>query len=299
MVLTATAVTVMVSLAAPAAMAQEVVVRDHRDGSGEAQPIVRDHRDGSEQADPIVRGHRDGSEETGPIIRDHRDDSSSTVEEEEPYKNPGIRQCDITPPYCDDAEDQEEEPYKDPGIRQCDITPPYCEDIDEQEEPEGETDASATAQAGQTSDSGTVYGCAFDDYVYDEEFDTCVPTSESFGFFPVLSGEKPWPDSAGGYVGLLGDFVSDLSIGAGAGFLQIGLGHYVGDTLVEFGEGGGPIGWAIQGLGYTIGFTGDAAGVLVEGLGQVVGGAADVVGEVVDGIGNAAEDAWDEVTSWF
>ena len=45
MVLMGAAVTVMMSLAAPAAMAQEV--RDHRDGSGEAGPIVRDHRDGS------------------------------------------------------------------------------------------------------------------------------------------------------------------------------------------------------------------------------------------------------------
>jgi hypothetical protein len=45
MVLTGAAVTVMVSFAAPAAMAQEV--RDHRDGSGEEGPIVRDHRDGS------------------------------------------------------------------------------------------------------------------------------------------------------------------------------------------------------------------------------------------------------------
>jgi hypothetical protein len=46
MVLTGAAVTVMMSLAAPAAMAQEVV-RDHRDGNGEAGPIVRDHRDGN------------------------------------------------------------------------------------------------------------------------------------------------------------------------------------------------------------------------------------------------------------
>jgi hypothetical protein len=47
MVLTGAAVTLMVSLAALAAMAQEELVRDHRDGSGEAGPIVRDHRDGS------------------------------------------------------------------------------------------------------------------------------------------------------------------------------------------------------------------------------------------------------------
>jgi hypothetical protein len=46
MVLTGAAVTAMMSLAAPAAMAQEVV-RDHRDGNWEAGPIVRDHRDGN------------------------------------------------------------------------------------------------------------------------------------------------------------------------------------------------------------------------------------------------------------
>ena len=46
MVLAGAAVTVMLSLAAPAAMAQQVV-RDHRDGSGDADPIVRDHRDRS------------------------------------------------------------------------------------------------------------------------------------------------------------------------------------------------------------------------------------------------------------
>jgi hypothetical protein len=59
MVLIGAAVTVMVSLAAPVVMAQEEVVRDHRDGGGEAAPIVRDHRD----------------------------DSTSTGEEE-PYKDP-------------------------------------------------------------------------------------------------------------------------------------------------------------------------------------------------------------------
>jgi hypothetical protein len=75
MVLTGAAVTVMVSLAAPAAMAQ----------TG-------------------VRDHRDGSEEAGPIIRDHRDDSTSTVEEE-PYKDSGIRQCDITPVECEGTDE--------------------------------------------------------------------------------------------------------------------------------------------------------------------------------------------------
>ena len=151
--------------------------------------------------------------------------------------------------------------------------------------------------AQQAATASDVYGCPYD-YDYDEEFDTCVPTEGSFAFWPVIAGDEPWPDSPGGYLGLAGGFVQDSATAVGVG-LQIGLGHYVGDTLVDFGEGGGPIGWGIQGLGYTLGFTGDAAGVLVEGAGQVVGAVADGVGEVIDDIGSAAGDAWDEVSSWF
>lgn len=253
MVLTVAAAMVMVSLAAPA-MAEEVV-RDHRDvSSGKAQPIVRDHRDGNEEA--------------GPVIRDHRDDSSNTVDEEEPYKDPGIRQCDLTPVPC-----------------------VYTHGIGE---PEGEADASA--QAGQTADSGTVYDvCAYDDYYYDQETDMCWP---NVMFLGVLFGDEPWPESVGGYVGLLGDFVEDPLTGLGLS-IQLGLSHYIGDALIEFGDTGNIIGWPFQGLGYTIGFLGDAAGTVLGGLGEAIGGATDVVGEVVDGIEDAAEDAWDEVTSWF
>jgi hypothetical protein len=57
--------------------------------------------------------------------------------------------------------------------------------------------------------------------------------------------------------------------------------------------------WPVQGLGYAPGFTGEAAGVLVQGVGQAVDSAVEGVGEVVDAIGDAAEDARDEVTSWF
>jgi hypothetical protein len=104
----------------------------------------------------------------------------------------------------------------------------------------------------------------------------------------------------GGYVGLVGDLVSDLFTGAGLGFLQLGLGHDYADTLVAFGESlGSVVGWPVQGLGYALGFTGEAAGVLVQGVGQAVDSAVEGVGEVVDAIGDAAEDAWDEVTSWF
>jgi hypothetical protein len=238
-------------------------------------------------------------------VQDHPNDPSPV--DEEPYKDPGIRLCDITPTECEDTDDSRDDHDGDNSGAHPDAYDPNPVE----EESEGEANApgavkagavksgSAPDEAGQMANSGTIYGCAYDDYVYDEEFDTCVPTGESFGFFPVLSGDEPWPDTAGGYVGLLGDFVSDLSIGAGVGFLQIGLGHYVGDTLVEFGEGGGHIGWGIQGLGYTIGFTDDAAGVLVEGAGQIVDAVSEGVGDVVDAVGDAAEDAWDEVTSWF
>jgi hypothetical protein len=237
--------------------------------------------------------------------------SGDSSTEEEPYKDPGIRQCDITPVECEGTDEsgdsggdvrdhrdgggsEDEEAASAPGGVKVGVNNPSAGS------PKEEAVSGAPAdEDGQEANSGTVYGCAYDDYEYDEEFDTCVPAGDSFGFIPVLAGDKPWPDSAGGYVGLLGDLVSDLSIGAGAGFLQIGLGHYVGDTLVEFGEGGGPIGWAIQGLGYTIGFAGDASGMLVEGIGQAAGAVADGVGDVVDTIGDAAGAAYDEVASWF
>ena len=243
---------------------------------------------------------------------------SSAEEEEEPYKDPGIRQCDITPVQCEDTEEQkdEEEPYKDPGIRQCDITPVECEDTDESRDdhdndnssahPDAdetnpvkeEANSSGTVEAEQTANGGTIYGCPYDNYEYNEEFDTCVPTSESFGFIPVLTGDEPWPDSAGGYVGLAGAFVEDMLSG-GALILQIGLGVYYADTLVAFGESLGPVGWPIQGLGYTLGFTAEAAGVLVEGVSQAVGAVADGVGGAVDAVGEAAGAIWDEVSSWW
>jgi hypothetical protein len=277
--------------------------------------------------------------------------------EEEPHKDPGIRQCDLTPTPCQDTEEEATaKPYIDPGIRQCDLTPTPCENTDdssnehghnsvadpdaddtkpveeeskeeEKEDKDEENEASApggvkteevpgeiitTAQekndasaapteavsapneAGQTASSGTIYGCAYDDYYYDEETDMCLPIG---GPFAVLTGDKPWPESAGGYVGLLGDFVEDPLTGLGLG-LQLGLG-YVGDALVEFGDTGNFVGWPFQGLGYAIGFAGDVAGTLGVGVGEAVGAVSDGVGEVVDAIGDAAGAAWDEVSSWW
>lgn len=226
--------------------------------------------------------------------------SDSSAEEEDRIKDPGIRQCDITPVECEDTEEQkEEEPYKDPGIRQCDLTPPYCEDAEEQEEAEpkkGEANASVTPQDGQTANSGTLIHdvCFYDDYYYDEEIGVCVPEGMFLG---VLFGAEPWPDSAGGYVGLLGDFVEDPLTGLGFS-LQAGLG-YVEEALLWYGEDFGPAGWPFQGLGYAIGFAGDVAGTLVVGLGEAVGAVADGVGGAVDAIGDAAGAVWDEVSSWW
>ncbi len=129
----------------------------------------------------------------------------------------------------------------------------------------------------------------------DEETAMCWPNGMFLG---VIFGEEPWPDSMGGYVELLGDVVEDPLTGLGLG-IQLGLSHYLGDSLIEFGETGDLIGLPFQGLGYKIGFGGDAAGAMLGGLGEAVDGATDVVGEVVDVIGEVVEDAWDGFTSWF
>jgi hypothetical protein len=155
---------------------------------------------------------------------------------------------------------------------------------------------SAFDGTGQTANSPTVYGCAYYD-VYDEELDMCIPTAESMEFWSVVAGEKPWPDSAGGYVGLLGGLVEDTLLSAGV-LSELG-GKAIEDALVEFGADGGPIGWGIQGVGYTAGFVGEVGGVLVEGAGEVAGAVHDGLGEAVDAIGDAAGDAWDEISSWW
>ena len=58
--------------------------------------------------------------------------------EEEPYKDPGIKQCDLTPTPCQDTEEEAAaEPYIDPGIRQCDLTPTPCENTDDSSDEHG------------------------------------------------------------------------------------------------------------------------------------------------------------------
>ena len=71
------------------------------------------------------------------------------------------------------------------------------------------------------------------------------------------------------------------------------------DALVELGKDGGPIGWGIQGVGYTAGFVGEVGGVLLQEVSKVTDAVHDSLGEAVDAIGDAAEDAWDTVSGWF
>jgi hypothetical protein len=354
----------VVSLAAPAAMAEEV--QDPQSESGGTEPVVGDQPEGSSSSGIV----EEESKEEEPARGIPADEEPICMipegceTDEKPYQDPGIRQCDLVPPYCQDTDedsgdDKKNEHNDEDGYPEhcklpklvydpaCDKENHHSQDSEdsqddqghnsgahpdaddpnpvEEEEPKKEEASapgavkagevpegvimtapenvasapkavSAPDAAGQTANSAPdIYGCAYDDYYYDEELDMCWPIGPALG---VLFGDDPWPESAGGYVGLAGDFVEDPLTGVGL-ILQAGLGHYVGDTLVEFGEGGGPIGWGIQGLGYAIGFGGDVGGALVVGVGEAVGAVADGVGEVVDAVGDAAEDAWDEVTSWF
>lgn len=360
MLLMATIAMMVVSLVAPAAMADEQAQDHQKDPRSGTGPVVRDHGTGSSsnsssavevdplkdqgirQCDLVPSGCQEdtydntvGEHGHNSVVDPDTDDPSSAGEK--PLKDQRIRQCDLVPPGCQDAEDSQddhdhdsggahpdtddpspddEEPLKDPGIRQCDIAPPGCQGtaVKPVEEVAGgittttisqENDASAAPpkvgsapdEAGQSTDSGPdIHGCPYD-YDYDYDLDVCLPSLEDFDFFPILSGDKPWPDTAGGYVTLPGEAAGDLLLGLGASIS--GFGGIVENALNWYGEDGGPIGSVFQGLGQTIGFATDVSGTIVSGAGEVVSGASDVVGEAVDAVGDAAGDAWDEVSSWW
>src|SRR5215217_7835740 len=191
---------------------------------------------------------------------------------------------------------EEEKPLKDPGIRLCDITPTECENTEEdsaQKTPvvgDPRNDSSNSDEAGQIANSSgqlatspTTYGCPFD-YEYYELWDTCRPGPKDFPLIFTAAGEMPAPDSLGGYVSLAYGLPSEAATALGFG-VQVLLGHYVGDGLVGWGEDVvGPVGYGLQGVGYTVGFASDAVGLALEGAGEIVGAAADGVGEVVDAV---------------
>jgi hypothetical protein len=373
-----TAIAVMVvSLAAPAAMAEEV--QDHpKDPSG-AEPVVVDHPESSsnnssdiaekekqfkeEEEDsapqkPQVEcikapcpGSNDSSAPQKPQVEcikapcpgsndpicllpegcDPSDEPTCLLPEgcdnkgdeptcflpegcdtdEKPYQDPGIRKCDLLPIECPDEEDEEENKEDEEDSIVCiaiyvvkdgKCVLPYDALYDEEEEasaPGGMKTISVSApvdEAGQTTDSGTIHGCPFD-YEYIEDIDMCLPAAGDYEIFETLFGDTPWPDSAGGYVALLGDLVEDPVVGAGA-FVQLGLG-YVEDALVWYGEDFGIAGWPFLGIGYTIGFAGDAVGAVIGGVGEAAGAVADGVGEAIDAVGDAAGAVYDEISSWF
>jgi hypothetical protein len=212
----------------------------------------------------------------------HLNEPSETTVIVDPVKDPGKGDVGI-------IVDPIREPYKDPGIRSCDLTPSECPntDTDHDTKDSSPVDEEPYKDPGmigysETNPSPVTYGCPYDDYYYVEEDEVCAPTGAFLG---------PWPDSVGGYVGLPGKFGADMLTGLGFGMDKL-LGHDVGDALVDFGEDGGPIGWGIQGIGYTIDFTGQTLGVLTEGLGEILDSVSDTVSEAID-------DAWDEISSWF
>jgi LPXTG-motif cell wall-anchored protein len=166
MVLTGAAVTVMLSLAAPAAMAQEV--RDHRDGSAEAGPIVRDHRDGSggilceifsigcepppwDVGDPVI---------PPPVVNDPPD----------PIVDPPPKHCEFLPKGCKppfgdddpvlDPGDDEDPVVTDPPDKEDPATePPDKEDPGKDDQPD--TDGGSGGNSGGGSGgTGTSSGSA-------------------------------------------------------------------------------------------------------------------------------------------
>jgi LPXTG-motif cell wall-anchored protein len=141
MVLTGAAVTVMVSLAAPAAMAQEeVVVRDHRDGSGGIICDIFSFTCDDPLPNPVV--------EPDPIICEKRPKFCNTPLDDLPVLDPGDGDED---PVVNDPPDKED-PVTDP---------PDKEDPDKDEQPDtdgGSGGNSSGGSGGTGSSSGSATG---------------------------------------------------------------------------------------------------------------------------------------------
>ncbi len=131
---------------------------------------------------------------------------------------------------------------------------------------------------------GEIHGCPFN-YEYSDDLGTCFPSGSDLGFYPVLDGSKPFPTTLGGVIGFVGNSPGDI-LQVGGPLISSGA-ESLGDTLVNFGDGGGPIGWGIQGLGYTVGFAGDTVGGLAQGAGAIIDIVSGGVGAVIDDIGSA------------
>jgi LPXTG-motif cell wall-anchored protein len=160
MVLTGAAVTVMMSLAAPAAMAQEV--RDHRDGSGEAGPTVRDHRDGS---GGILCSIFPASCEPPPYNVSDPDIPPVVADPPDPVVDPGPKHCEVLPKGCKppfgddpvlDPGDDQDPVVTDPPDKEDPVTnPPDKEDPvkDEQPDTDGGSGGNSNGGSGGTGSS--------------------------------------------------------------------------------------------------------------------------------------------------
>jgi LPXTG-motif cell wall-anchored protein len=162
MVLMGAAVTVMMSLAAPAVMAQEV--RDHRDGSAQEGPIVRDHRDGSggilcdifsiacepppyDVGDPVV---------PPPVVNEPPD----------PVVDPPPKHCQVLPKGCKPPFGDSGpvlDPVLDPGEGEDPVVtdPPDKEDPDKDEQPSTDGGSGGgNSSGGNLSGTGSTSGSA-------------------------------------------------------------------------------------------------------------------------------------------
>jgi hypothetical protein len=93
--------------------------------------------------------------------------------------------------------------------------------------------------------------------------------------------------------------------------IWLGLDFYGGNNLVGWGEDiGGPLGWPLEGVGYTVSAVGDVADYGVKGVGQVldsavdsiantVGDAVNLVGNAAGAVGDALGGVIDDIGSWF
>ena len=77
--------------------------------------------------------------------------------EEDPYKDPGIRQCDLTPPYCQDTHDSRDEHGHNSGAHpDADAPKPVEEESKEEESKEEEASAPGAAKAGEVPGGMTI-----------------------------------------------------------------------------------------------------------------------------------------------
>jgi hypothetical protein len=218
--------------------------------------------------------------------KDSAANTSTSPDKDKPLKDQGITSCDLKAAGCQSATNTATDPEHNNAVKDSaasnsnSVADPKTAN-DKDKNATKDIDLRDGQGATDITDSD-VHSCPYADYNYDSDLNTCIAPVE---WVDTLGGDRPWPKSVGGYVGLVGHLPGDFLQGA-TNITQIGL-HAIGDNLVDFGEGGGPIGWGIQGVGYTLGFAGDAAGTIVGGAAEVVDAVAYGVGDAVDAVGDA------------